>query len=294
MRIGIGADLGFGRRRRGAGPALLRPPALEGAGRVGEALAVDAGDWRGAARIGLGWLRDGVPIPGAAGPVYVPGPSEDGARLACRVSAHAADGQVAAATTPAITIVFTHPLPVGGIADLIYTQGTGPHIVDVSPFFSGSSLSFSVTGDGVSVDPATGVVTISADSLLAGTTVLVTARNSGGAAELGFTLKVTRAEPGLAAPEALDAPDVAFVLGEGTGTVAAAALFVGEALAFSLDAAPGGVTIDPASGLVSVPLGAPFEGAVTVAARNAAGAAHVRASARRRRSGRTRSGAGSG
>ena len=63
--------------------------------------------------------------------------------------------------------------------------------MDASPFFSGAALAFSISGDGVSIDPATGLVTISLDALRDGAAIRLVAENSGGRAELGFTLKVT-------------------------------------------------------------------------------------------------------
>jgi len=149
--------------------------------------------------------------------------------------------------------------------------------VDVSPFFSGNSLRFSVTGDGVAVDPATGIVTINAEALLSGVSVQVTASNSGGGAETSFRLTVAAeapTEPVVVAPVALDAPaPVVLAQGPGTRTVAAAAFFAGTSLVYALDAAPAGVSIDAASGVVSIPTAAPLKATLGIRASNAAGAA---------------------
>lgn len=57
------------------------------------------------------------------------------------------------------------------------------------PDFTGQSLTFSVTGDGVTIDPKTGLLTIRTDALLSGVSVVVTASNSG-AATSAFRLTV--------------------------------------------------------------------------------------------------------
>ena len=54
--------------------------------------------------------------------------------------------------------------------------------------FTGGGLSFSVAGEGVSVDPATGVLRILTDALRDGIEITVTATNSGGAATTRFRL----------------------------------------------------------------------------------------------------------
>jgi len=198
MHISLGTGLGAGPRRRGpqapaeGPPRLLRGPGLVGAGRIGAALTADPGVWAGAEELAFAWLRDGAPIPGASEPVYTPAADDDRAALACRVTARNAAGSLAA-DTPAVAAVFAPPIPLGPIPDLLHTQGTGPHHVDISSFFSGGSLRFEVSGEGMVVDPATGAATISADALLSGTSFLVTATNSGGRAELGLRLKVVPA-----------------------------------------------------------------------------------------------------
>jgi len=211
MQLSLGTGLALGRLRRTAPrpgiPTLLRPPSLTGTGRIGAALGVDPGEWSGAERLAFVWLKDAAPIPGATGRNYAPGAADDRAALACRVTAVGAGGRTAAETLP-ITIAFPQPRLVGPLPDLDYAQGTGPHIMDVSPFFSGSSLSFTVTGPGVAVDPATGLVTVSAAALLSGVSVLVTAANSGGAAETRFRLTVGAA-PAAVPPVLIAAPTLA-------------------------------------------------------------------------------------
>ena len=218
MTLSLGTGLALGRTSRppgrptdgsadaGGAPELLVAPGLTGDGRIGGLLAVDPGLWRGADRFDFLWLRDAAPIAGATSATYAPTPQDDRARIACRITAWAG-ARSRVAQTPEIPIAVAPPRPAGALPDLEYTQHTGFHIVDASSLFSGASLSFSVSGPGVSVDPATGVLTIGSEALLSGAGIVVTARNSGGEAEIGFTLKVTPAEaPGPVAPALLAAP----------------------------------------------------------------------------------------
>lgn len=197
--LGTGLDAGLHRPTQTAArapgvPALVRAPALIGAGLIGADLAVDPGVWTDASRLSFVWLRDGAPVSGAAGETYAPAAEDDRATLACRVVV-SNDAGKAMRETAAITITYPPPHVVGAPPDFHYTQFTGPHNVDASPFFSGNSLSFSVTGDGVTVDSSTGVVTIDATSLVSGVTVVVTAANSGGQAEVSFRVSISEAQP---------------------------------------------------------------------------------------------------
>ena len=67
----------------------------------------------------------------------------------------------------------------------------------VSSNFSGGALSFSVTGDGVTIDPETGILSITTDALRDGVSVTVTATNSGG--EVAKTFRLDVAIPEIAA-----------------------------------------------------------------------------------------------
>lgn len=63
----------------------------------------------------------------------------------------------------------------------------------VSSFFQGSALRFSVTGDGVSFDSATGDLTVDTEALAAGITVTITALDAEGGAGQSFQLTVAAA-----------------------------------------------------------------------------------------------------
>jgi hypothetical protein len=279
MQIFLGAGLAAGPRGRAGRevPAPLRPPALTGAGRVGEPLGVDPGDWGGPARFAFAWLRDGAPIPGAVGRTYVPGPGDDRAAVACRVAVLGPAG-AAAAETAAITITFPPPRVVGPLPDLLYTQSTGYHVVDISPFFLGSSLRFSVAGDGVAVDPATGQVTLDLAALAADGVVVVTAANSGGQVELDLRLRVATPPVLLAAPALAGTGEIGAPLGVDPG------LWAGRpAPALALQWLVDGAPLAGATGPAFTP-GAAEDGtevACRVTASNPAGAAVAETAAAR-------------
>ena len=79
--------------------------------------------------------------------------------------------------------------------------------MNVSSFFQGSALRFSVAGDGVSIDPATGELGITSEALNAGFTVTVTAQPSGGGESQSFKLRIAAA-PEASAPVLLTAPEL--------------------------------------------------------------------------------------
>ena len=256
-----------------AAPAVLTLPSLAGSGRIGDPVTLDPGAWSGmpAPALAFQWRRDGADIAGATGPVYTPVAADDLADLTCRVAASNAAG-AAEAETPALAVVWPAPVATGALPDLELVQGSGPQTIPAGAAFTGASLTFAVTGGGATVAPATGVLTLPTDTLRAGETVTVTATNSGGAASAGFRLDVVAA---VLPPEAVGTlPGVAYLQGTGVQTVSAQAGFAGAELAYALDTAPAGVTIDAASGLVSIATDAALAATtVTVRAHNAAGSA---------------------
>ena len=256
----------------GVAPVLVVAPALPGEARIGMAVAVDPGIWNGdpVPALTFQWRRNGADIAGATGATYVPGPEEDCAALSCRIVAGNVAGQ-AAAETAALTVAWPAPVAAGVLPDLRLTQGGGTRTVEVAGAFSGGGLVFAAAGAGASADPATGRVTVPADVLVADAVVTVSAANSGGAAAVEFRVGVA---PAVLPPVAGAIADVAWTPGSGPQTVSAQAAFTGGGLSFTLDEAPAGVTIDPGSGLITVPTVAELADAtVTVRAANAAGVA---------------------
>ncbi|EQA96843.1 hypothetical protein [Sphingobium baderi] len=79
--------------RRAAHVGRLRntvAPAITGTAQVGETLSVADGTWAGPARsFSRQWLRDGAPIPSASGATYELVEGDEGAVIACVVTATA-------------------------------------------------------------------------------------------------------------------------------------------------------------------------------------------------------------
>ncbi len=199
-------------------PILRRAPVLSHPARIGEQIQVDPGTWSGvpAPQITLRWRRDGVPIPGAEGMHYVPSADDDLTQLSCLVVAKNTAG-TAQAQTVGLSVRYAVPKTVGGIPELVLVQNSGVHTVNAFPTFSGSGLSFSVTGDGVTIDPQTGMLSITTEALRSGFDVTVTAANSGGEAQQAFRVNISSqpVEAG-AAPVLVTPPRI-----EGEGRVGA-------------------------------------------------------------------------
>ena len=135
-----------------------------------------------------------------------------------------------------------------GIEDQIPTLGAGSEPREAAPAFTGAGLAFAIGGADAAIHAATGRISLPADRLRAAETVTVTARNSGGAASLGFALSVVDAAPGLS-----DAgfADQSFAQAAAR-RVQAAPGFTGANLSFAIVGAVAGVAIDAATGRVSV------------------------------------------
>ena len=91
--------------------------------------------------------------------------------------------------------------------------------MNVSSFFQGSLLKFSLAGEGVSIDPGTGELVVAAEALARGITVDVTAEDASGTAGPSFRLTIA-AEPAATeavAPSVLTPPAIT-----GTGRIGAA------------------------------------------------------------------------
>ena len=103
---------------------MLVAPGLSGPGRIGTALRVDPGVWGGvpAPAVTLRWRRDGVDVPGASVPDYVPVAADDGTELSCVVTATNASGS-ASAVTEAVRIVHVAPVAAGALATGISIRG---------------------------------------------------------------------------------------------------------------------------------------------------------------------------
>jgi hypothetical protein len=269
-------------------------PQLAGTGRIGEPVTLQPGVWSGspAPVLARQWLRDGLAIPGATGASYLPVAADDEASLACRVTATNAGGS-AAAETAGLAVSYTAPLAHGALADLVFFQGSTPRTVATAAVFAGEDLTFTVSGAGATIDPATGLASIPVATGLIGETVSVSASNSGGSASLDFKVTVIGAPVAAggafawveAADDGLRTFDAAArftVAGDPAGATAAYALLAGG-LAVEAGVFAGGlfvaledgyVSIDPATGVVSVDTAESgvLDGvAITVRATNGAG-----------------------
>ena len=149
----------------------------------------------GAPALSYQWQRDGVPIPGATGASYQPQPADDMAEICCEITA-TGPRTVSARTAPAL-VRYAPPQELGLVLDDVFDLGSGPQTVDAGVDFSGEALTFTLLdGAGLSIDPATGVVTVPTDTADPGIRVEVQAANSGGTATSAFHVTVEEPEAG--------------------------------------------------------------------------------------------------
>ena len=198
LMIGAGIDANAFRAGRGTGskpravaPFVMTAPGLTGPGRIGTAVLADLGVWGGEPppSLSVRWQRDGADIAGAGGASYTPGPADDLSALRCVVTAANSTGTLAVASA-ALTVTWEPPVAAGGLFDEVFDQNSGVQLVPAAGDFTGGNLSFSVTGAGAGIDPATGVVSLPTDTARSGESVTVTAMNSGGSAQSSFPVTV--------------------------------------------------------------------------------------------------------
>ena len=162
----------------------------------------------------LQWRGNGVAIAGATAASYTPVAADDGKDLTCLVSATSSAGTAQAATA-ALKVSYAAPTAkAGALTDVSYDQNSGAKTVAAAAAFTGAGLSYAVTGAGASIDAATGVVTLSTNTLVSASAVTVTASNSGGTATSSFKVTVKAV---LTAPALVTAPALS-----GTGKIGTA------------------------------------------------------------------------
>lgn len=208
-----------GSQSEGAPPGLgFASLALSGDPVVGQTLTVTAESQPAGAAVFYQWLRDGAPIPDASGVSLVLTAADDLAALSCRVRLVLGAEEVEA-ETGAVTVRRLAPVA-GSLADVTFTQGTGPQTIDCAAGFTGGGLVFSTLSPHLVLDPATGLATVETAGLLAETPVTVTATNSGGTAEVTFRLAVVAvpAAQNIEPPALSGTPLVGQTLTVSTGT----------------------------------------------------------------------------
>ena len=224
MKVGYSLGVGGADRAGSSGadallPANLTAPGLSGTPNVGQTLTAVPGIWNGAEMVVGQWRRDGADIPGETGSVYLLAAEDDLAQISYHETATNAAGAAVAASPPVLAL-YEAPVVTGGSPDEIFDQHTGPQLIDASIEFTGGGLTFSATGTGVVIDPATGVLSVDTADPINGETVTVVAENSGGSAQKQFVLTV----------EGEDAADQVLAFSGSDGLVQPIANFSGGAL----------------------------------------------------------------
>ncbi len=136
------------------------------------------------------WRSNGSVIPDAPSQTYVVDPSIDGTELSCTIISYDHGNR----TSPRHPVQFAAPVASGNLSDVSLVTGSGDQVVDASVDFAGSGMNYAVDTvlAGVSIDAATGLLTISTDVAASGS-VTVNASNSGGSASSTFAVSVSAA-----------------------------------------------------------------------------------------------------
>lgn len=136
------------------------------------------------------------------------------------------------------------PVPNGIIANVAFQEGSGLHVIQSAPRFSGEVDSYSIAPDDsgwVSIDENTGAVTVDSAAPRSGTSFTVTAANFGGSATRTFTASVYVAPPVVAG----SIQNQTFTVGQGSGSVDVdvAGVITGSGVTLSVSPSGAGVTV---------------------------------------------------
>ena len=194
MHLGIKIALGGLLAGRKSGPDVLANmsvPSISTAV-IGGSSVLSFGTWQGAASLAGELLRDGVVVATGLtdGQAMTWLAGDDLANMELRVTATGADGMQLLQVSAPFVVRYAPPTAAGTLFDEIFDTDTGPQLIDASVDFTGSGLSYSVSGSGVTIDTQTGMVTVSTDMEISSSDITVIAQNSGGSVSSTFMLTV--------------------------------------------------------------------------------------------------------
>lgn len=177
----------------GARPSNVTPPQLTGANSyIGTTFTYVPGVWADALTVVATLVRDGDDVM-----TLVPGQTYSASATdllrGLVVIETAANGQYEASVPSNSWHITEAPPTLSAIPDVSYTQNTGSKTIEVGTLYAtGSGLTFSATGLGAVIDPATGTLVISTALASAATPITVTVVNSSGTpAVRSFSLTIT-------------------------------------------------------------------------------------------------------
>ena len=171
------------------------------------------------------------------------------------------------------TVAYAAPVAGGNLVDQSFTVGTGIQTYGTAFDFTGDNLTYSINlVAGVTINPSSGVITFDADvtSVQAGTSVVVTATNSGGSVQSGFSLDILQIPAPVAGGNLVNQ---SFPNNSGDQTYDTSSDFTGSSITYSINSVTG-VSINPSTGVVTFDTDAMSIQAgtvITVTATNAGG-----------------------
>ncbi|MFD3189160.1 hypothetical protein ACFMPD_02655 [Sedimentitalea sp. HM32M-2] len=141
-----------------------------GVARIGTELTASASEWSGAppASVAWQWQRNGIDIPGATAANYTPVAGDKGLNLRAKATPRES---YTPKNSSAFPMQYPAPSAAGTPPAQTYATVSGDQTAAMAGYFTGDDLSYSVgsTIPGVTIDSATGIVTIPTGSDATGT-----------------------------------------------------------------------------------------------------------------------------
>jgi hypothetical protein len=172
-------------------PVNTAVPTISGTAQIGETLTATPGTWTDANTVTGNWQRNGFDISLATGLTYILEASDDEETISYRETA-TNGGNVVTADSATVTPTYAAPVA-GSFADQTLDVDASTETIDVrSGFTGGGGLVFTIVGTppaGVTANAALGI-DVDKTNALASTSITVRATNSGGTADVTFSVTV--------------------------------------------------------------------------------------------------------
>lgn len=164
-------------------PVNITAPSIS-ANVIGETAVLSFGIWENDDSITGRLLRNGQEVLGNVidGQSYLLTAADDLSELSLEVTALKAGASGLVVPSAPVQVRYTPPVAGGALEAEIFDEGTGDQLIETALDFTGDGLQFSLEGEGATIDPDTGVVTIPTDTVVQDGEVTVIAQNSGGEA----------------------------------------------------------------------------------------------------------------
>lgn len=195
------------------------------------------------------WLANNTVIPGETSESFTPTAAQDGKFLQRLVTATNVDGSHSR-LTPGIIVRYPAPSANGTIPDQSFDEDTGTQSLDVTGYFTGGGMTYSViNGGGIATAGAPGEIDFDTSENVDTVSITVRGSNTGGFVDQTFSVTIV-----VAAPQAISTlPNRSYTQNTGVQTIPTAQAFSGDFITYSLTAGGGVASINASTGVVSLP-----------------------------------------